>query len=137
MNNIRKIIYNEIRSILQQEKLDPVGKEDADVNNDGKIDSQDKYLLKRRKAISKATKKEQHSVGHVDDESGMLKADLYHLAKYAADLYKMVDNLEKTHGKVDFPQWWQEKVIVSRKEIDDAKHYLEYEFLKDKIDNNI
>ena len=137
MNNIRKIIYNEIRSILQQEKLDPVGKEGGDVNNDVKIDSQDKYLLKRRKAISKATKKEQHSVGHVDDESGMLKADLYHLAKYAADLYKMVDNLEKTHGKVDFPQWWQEKVIVSRKEIDDAKHYLEYEFLKDKIDNNI
>ena len=137
MKNIRQIIHTEIRNVLQQEKLDPVGKEDNDVNNDGKIDSQDKYLLKRRKAISKVIKKEQHSVGHIDDEPGMLKADLYHLAKYAADLYKMVSDLERTHGKVDFPQWWQEKVIVSRKEIDDAKHYLEYEFLKDKIDNNI
>ena len=31
--------------------LDPVGKEDADVDNDGDVDKSDKYLLKRRKAI--------------------------------------------------------------------------------------
>ena len=35
-------------------KLDPVGKEDADVNNDGKVNKSDKYLMKRRKAIGKA-----------------------------------------------------------------------------------
>ena len=35
-------------------KLDPVGQEDGDVNNDGKKDSTDSYLMKRRKAISKA-----------------------------------------------------------------------------------
>ena len=34
--------------------LDPVGKEDADVNNDGKVNKSDKYLLKRRKAIGNA-----------------------------------------------------------------------------------
>ena len=34
--------------------LDPVGKEDADVNNDGKVNKSDKYLMKRRKAIGKA-----------------------------------------------------------------------------------
>jgi hypothetical protein len=39
------------------EKMDPVGKEDEDVNNDGKVDKTDKYLLNRRKAISKASKK--------------------------------------------------------------------------------
>ena len=33
--------------------MDPVGKEDGDVNNDGKKDSSDKYLMKRRKAIGK------------------------------------------------------------------------------------
>ena len=37
-------------------KLDPVGKEDADVDNDGDVDKSDKYLLKRRKAISNAIK---------------------------------------------------------------------------------
>jgi len=34
--------------------LDPVGREDKDVNNDGKVDKSDKYLMKRRKAIGKA-----------------------------------------------------------------------------------
>ena len=39
-------------------KLDPVGKEDGDVDNDGDKDSSDEYLMKRRKAIGKAMKKE-------------------------------------------------------------------------------
>ena len=38
-------------------KLDPVGQEDGDVNNDGKKDSTDSYLMKRRKAIGKAMSK--------------------------------------------------------------------------------
>ncbi len=42
------------------EALDPVGKEDADVNNDGKVDGTDKYLLKRRKAIGAAIQKAKH-----------------------------------------------------------------------------
>ena len=40
-----------------KEALDPVGKEDGDVNNDGKKDSTDSYLMKRRKAIGNAMKK--------------------------------------------------------------------------------
>ena len=39
---------------MTHEALDPVGKEDGDVNNDGKKDSTDKYLMKRRAAIGKA-----------------------------------------------------------------------------------
>ena len=41
------------------EAMDPVGKEDGDVNNDGKKDSSDSYLMNRRKAIAKAMKKEE------------------------------------------------------------------------------
>ena len=43
--------------------LDPVGKEDKDVNNDGKVNKTDSYLMKRRKAIGKAmsTRKEEYS----------------------------------------------------------------------------
>ena len=37
-----------------EEALDPVGKEDEDINNDGKKDGTDKYLKNRRKAIGKA-----------------------------------------------------------------------------------
>ena len=35
-------------------KLDPVGKEDKDIDNDGDHDKSDKYLLKRRAAIGKS-----------------------------------------------------------------------------------
>jgi hypothetical protein len=35
------------------EALDPVGKEDADANNDGKTDNQDKFLKGRRSKVSK------------------------------------------------------------------------------------
>jgi hypothetical protein len=42
-----------------KKKMDPVGKADADINNDGKVDSTDKYLHNRRKAISKSVKKDQ------------------------------------------------------------------------------
>lgn len=40
--------------------LDPVGKEDSDVNNDGKVDSTDSYLKNRRDKVGKAidTRKE-------------------------------------------------------------------------------
>ena len=40
------------------EAMDAVGKEDGDIDNDGDTDSSDKYLMKRRKAIGKAMKKE-------------------------------------------------------------------------------
>jgi len=40
-----------------KESLDPVGQEDADIDNDGDTDKSDKYLHKRRKAIGKAMKK--------------------------------------------------------------------------------
>ena len=40
----------------KKEALDPVGKEDDDVDNDGDTDSSDEYLKKRRKAIGKAMK---------------------------------------------------------------------------------
>ena len=43
-------------------KLDPVGQEDADINNDGKKDGTDKYLMNRRKAIGKAIAKKRGKV---------------------------------------------------------------------------
>jgi len=45
------------REAMKTEALDPVGQEDADIDNDGDTDKSDKYLHKRRKAIAKAMKK--------------------------------------------------------------------------------
>ena len=50
----KKTKNNKIVVGMTHEALDPVGKEDGDVNNDGKKDSSDKYLMKRRAAIGKA-----------------------------------------------------------------------------------
>ena len=54
------------------EKLDPVGQEDKDIDNDGDVDKSDKYLHKRRKAIGKAMKKrlkeERESLSEVIDD---------------------------------------------------------------------
>jgi len=43
-------------------KMDPVGKEDGDINNDGKKDKTDKYLMNRRKAIGKAIASKKESI---------------------------------------------------------------------------
>jgi hypothetical protein len=42
----------------KDEKMDPVGKEDGDVDNDGDEDSSDEYLKNRREKVGKAIKKE-------------------------------------------------------------------------------
>jgi len=49
-------VFNEFK------KLDPVGQEDKDINNDGKTDGTDKYLMNRRKAVSKAIAKKRGKV---------------------------------------------------------------------------
>ena len=51
----------------QKEALDPVGREDGDVDNDGDKDSSDKYLMKRRKAIGRAIGKKK--VGSQSEET--------------------------------------------------------------------
>ena len=56
---------------ITKEALDPVGKEDADIDNDGDSDKSDKYLSKRRKVIGKAIavrKEALDAVGQEDDD---------------------------------------------------------------------
>jgi len=49
--------YYEIKE-LHEADMDPVGKEDGDIDNDGDEDASDKYLAKKRSAVSKAMKNE-------------------------------------------------------------------------------
>jgi len=50
----------QLASGLFNEKLDPVGQEDDDIDNDGDVDKTDKYLKNRRKAVSKAINKQKN-----------------------------------------------------------------------------
>ena len=52
------------REAMKTEALDPVGQEDADIDNDGDTDKSDKYLHKRRKAIGKAIAKKNVKEGY-------------------------------------------------------------------------
>ena len=54
--------YVPVGNIFNEKKMDPVGQEDKDIDNDGDHDSTDKYLLKRRKAIGKAIAKKRGRV---------------------------------------------------------------------------
>ena len=63
VNQRLSALYEDMGNILNRyyeidEALDPVGKEDGDIDNDGDQDDSDEYLAKRRKAIAKAIKKQ-------------------------------------------------------------------------------
>ena len=102
----RLLAKTKAKRAKMKEALDPVGKEDGDVNNDGKKDSSDSYLLKRRKAIAKAmkTRKEelemQEGIRDEDPEKGTKERKA---------------RLEKKRGMKldDHPQYKKEEVEVA------------------------
>lgn len=102
---------NELENSLQltNEKLDAVGQEDADIDNDGDVDSSDKYLKHRRDAISKnMTNEADDSIGtndgEADHEAPMAKAQLMSIQKQAAELFNMMNDNEDLEG------WVQDKL---------------------------
>lgn len=52
----------------KKKKLDPVGKENDDIDNDGDTDKSDKYLKNRRKAISKAVKEDVEQIDEAKEK---------------------------------------------------------------------
>ena len=59
------------RPVEEKKKMDPVGQEDGDIDNDGDKDSSDEYLMKKRKAIGKAMKKDGGGKEPVDTKPKM------------------------------------------------------------------
>jgi hypothetical protein len=91
-------------------------------------DGLQKAILKKQGNLD-----EDMDLGHEDDEPHMLKADLYRIGKYAMELYKMVDQFEGEQ-EVDFPHWWQAKIINAKSCLVAAKHYLDFELKEPQID---
>ena len=86
-----------------------------------------------QKSIIDKAANEDLDLGHQDNEPHMLKGDLYRIGKYAMELYQMVDEFEG-QGEIDFPHWWQAKIINAREAIESAKHYLDFETKEPQID---
>ena len=72
-------------------------------------------------------------VGHQDDEPGMLKSELARAGKMIQMLYRAVDKYDG-QGEVDFPQWWQKKIIKANAMLDSAFDYLDGQESVAKID---
>ena len=49
------------------------------------------------------------------------------------ELYKMVDQFDNGQ-EVDFPHWWQAKIIGAKSCLISAKHYLDFETKEPQID---
>ena len=64
------VINHDKDVIDEKKKLDPVGKEDGDVDNDGDKDSSDSYLMNRRRAVAKAMGKKMKKEHHQKDADG-------------------------------------------------------------------
>jgi uncharacterized protein YdaT len=94
----------------KEEALDPVGKEDKDINNDGKVDKTDKYLLNRRKTISKNIKKE-----GMDHEVAMAQNSLEAIAKAAMELSQKIGTVER-----NIPGWIQDHITNAENYIEQA-----------------
>jgi len=72
-------------------------------------------------------------VGHQDNEPHMLKKELARAGQMIQMLYRAVDNYDG-QGEVDFPQWWQAKIIKANSMLDSAFDYLDGEEMVAKID---
>ena len=107
----------------------------TDFATEEKADAEAKRLnaLQDAKRVDKAQVGEDLDLGHEDNEPHMLKGDLYRIGKYAMELYQMVDGFEGK-GEVDFPHWWQSKIIKSKDALVGAKHYLDFETKEPEID---
>jgi len=119
-----------LREYIQQALSKPLTEKKKpfpDLTGNGKITKAD--ILKGRGVELD----EDIDLGHTDDEPGMLKKDLYHIGKYAMELYQMMDQLEDK-GEIDFPHWWQSKIVKAKEMISSAKHYLDFELKEPEID---
>ena len=79
--------------------------------------------------IQRAMKKrdEDLDIGHEDNEPNMLKKTSLEIMEYGKKLYDKLDYYDDMNNEVDFPTWWQAKLIISKEYLQKAYHYLDSE----------
>ena len=102
------VMYATATKRAMDEELDPVGKEDADIDNDGDTDKTDKYLLNRRKAIAANMKEGDHEVA-------MAVSSLEAIAEAIVELRQKLGNQER-----NIPGWIQDHIAKAENYIEQA-----------------
>ena len=122
IDQIRKMSARIEKEKTQKEALDPVGKEDKDIDNDGDHDKSDKYLLNRRKAIGKAMgkKMKKEEVEVVDERACW---DTHEKVGMKMKGGKLVNDCRPKNRvkKESFSDWRSELVEVIDKEEQDKQ----------------
>lgn len=129
---IRLMGLIDLKSItpLAAEALDPVGKEDADVDNDGDVDASDEYLKKRRDAISKKVNEDDQPKVSNDHEVSMANNSLDAIIQHANKLKEKLGEGEK-----DIPAWIQDHISNAANNLSQAAtNYHEYN-TPDKVES--
>ena len=88
------------------EGMDPVGKEDGDIDNDGDKDSSDEYLANRRKAVGKAMKKDDVKEG---EESPYPSLDKKKREKKGSNLEPANTPSDKLKGSIGEKKHYKEE----------------------------
>ena len=125
-------VLNKIDQVLH--KLRGTKNEDAEevINTDDDFEREQLAQLAARN--EDAEEEDDLDVGHQDDEPNMLKSSAMETAEYAAKLYKKLDKYDQHDGEVDFPNWWQKKLILAREYMSAAYHYLDSEEKQPALD---
>jgi len=122
-------IDNELQ---EKEETDDYGRPHVDPKGSRTFLEPDEMLPHNR--FKKMAQKEDTDVGHVDDEPDMLQATAYEIATYAAKLSKKLAKYDAHDGEVDFPNWWQAKLILAKDYMSKAYHYLDSEEKQPALD---
>lgn len=140
IKKIQKMMNKEkLKELIQDALQNPISEKFTPEYDDKFPDKRKNLPDNLQKAILKkqGNLDEDLDLGHQDNEPHMLKADLYRIGKYAIELYKMVDQFDKMDGEVDFPHWWQSKIIKAKSMLVSAKHYLDFELKEPEIDTMV
>jgi hypothetical protein len=119
----KTIALSKQRGILSMEDYDTlIPPTDGEIQEDVKKYRQERGL------------EEDLDVGHQDDEPHMLKSELVRAGKMIQMLYQKIDKYDNIPGEVDFPQWWQKKIIKANAMLDSAFDYIDGEEKVAQID---
>ena len=113
--------YQEVQE--KAKKLDPVGKEDGDINNDGKKDKTDSYLANRRKVISNKLKE-----GKATPESGTGK--YYKEGKPTAMQKEKRAKMEKIKALTNAGKHKEASALYNKEEVENVEEGSAYGLYK-------
>jgi hypothetical protein len=114
------ITFENLLNMVAEAKAKKAKPDYLDLDKDGDKEESMKQAAQDQKQATN----EDLDLGHQDNEPRMIKGELYQIAKQATELYKMIDSVDNM-GEVDFPHWWQAKIVLAKNYLQGAKDYLD------------